>query len=144
MRWGFTEMIKILTCSALLFGALGVSTLATGSDSKWQWAVSPYLWAADMEISVKDQGTTIGGSQADFKDLVDKTEFGFQLIAEGGPKGGKWSVFTDVTYIEIADDAIVDTVSVDLDTDALFLDIGGVYSPAGIGKGIHVLGGCAT
>jgi hypothetical protein len=120
---------------------LGVCTVATGGDGKWQWSVAPYLWASGIDIVIKDQGTIIGGETADFTNLVDQTEIGFQLIAEGGPKGGKWSVFTDVTYFEIADDDTVNGVGVDLGTDALFLDVGGVYSPAGIGKGIHFLGG---
>ena len=46
-----------------------------------------------------------------------------------------------MTYFEIADGDTVNGVGVDLGSDALFLDIGGAYSPAGVGKGIHILGG---
>jgi hypothetical protein len=134
------KMQKI-ACTTILFYALGVSAVAAGSDSDWRWTVAPYLWASDIDITIKDQGTLVGGSSADFENLVGQTEIGVQLIAEGGPKGGNWSVFTDVTYFEIADDDTIDGVGVDLGSDALFLDIGGVYSPAGIGKGIHILGG---
>ena len=43
-----------VTSSTILSFALGMSTVATGNDGKWQWAVSPYLWAADIEVAVKD------------------------------------------------------------------------------------------
>jgi hypothetical protein len=133
--------IQRITFTTILFCALGMSTVAAGSESDWRWSVAPYLWASGIDITIKDQGTLVGGAAADFSGLVDQTEIGFQLIAEGGPEGGKWNVFTDVTYFEIAGGDTVNAVDVDLDTDAFFLDIGGVYSPAGIGTGIHFLGG---
>ena len=114
---------------------------ANGGGGGWNWTVAPYVWMADIEADAKVDGTSVGAIELDFEDLVDKTEFGFVFAAEGGPAEGKWSLFTDVTYFELNDGGAAGDIDVDVDIDALFLDLGGVFSRAGIGRGVHLFGG---
>ena len=82
-------MMQRIASTIVLSCTLVVSTATSASDIGWQWSVAPYLWASSIDIAIKDQGTIVGGATADFANLVGQTEIGFQLIAEGGPKGSK-------------------------------------------------------
>lgn len=131
-----------------LFAALGLliaiavpSSAAAADESRWSKSVAFYLWLADTDLDAKIDGESVGGGTIKFKDLVDKTEFGYAILAEAGPSNGQWSLFTDVGYFDLEDRISFGEAKVDADVDAVVLDLAGVYSPTSFGGNFGVYAG---
>jgi len=126
-------MIKILnrlTALALLVVIFGATSVMADGNADWNRSVAFYLWLADTELDAKKDGESVGGGTIKFEDLVDKTEFGYAILAEIGPAEGRWSVFADLAYFELADRVGLDGLDIKVDVEATMLDLAGVYSPA--------------
>jgi hypothetical protein len=141
-------MIKLknrLITLALSLVILAAAPVTAASKTDWTRSVAFYLWLADTDLDAKQDGESVGGGTIKFDDLLDKTEFGYAILAEVGPTDGRWSVFTDLAYFELADRMDLDGINIKIDVEATVLDIAGVYSPAategnfGIYAGIRYL-----
>jgi hypothetical protein len=126
-------MIKILnrlTALAILVVIFGTTSVMADGNADWNRSVAFYLWLADTELDAKKDGESVGGGTIKFNDLVDKTELGYAILAEIGPAEGRWSLFTDLAYFELADRVGLDGLDIKVDVEATMLDLAGVYSPA--------------
>jgi hypothetical protein len=126
-------MIKLknrLTTLVLSVVMLGATPVMAASNAEWNRSVAFYLWLADTELDAKMDGGSVGGGTIEFEDLLDKTEFGYAILAEVGPAEGRWSVFADLSYFELADRVALDGINIKIDVEATVLDLAGVYSPA--------------
>ena len=126
-------MIKILnrlTSLAILVVIFGTTSVMADGNADWNRSVAFYLWLADTELDAKQDGESVGGGTIKFNDLVDKTEFGYAILAEIGPAEGRWSLFTDLAYFELADQVGLDGLDIKVDVETTMLDLAGVYSPA--------------
>ncbi len=95
----------------------------TGLDEGWQFTVEPYMWAASISVPTAS-GTDV---DIDFDDIMDNLDMTFMGVF--GVRKGKWSILTDVIYLDLEDDdssssAAVpvgprgrSSVSVDVDAD---------------------------
>ena len=79
------------------------SEASSGSapGGKWDWAVSPYLWATSISSNIKKDGAPPVGTDADFDDILSKLDMAFQIHVEG--QGDRFGVFADYTYIALSD-----------------------------------------
>jgi hypothetical protein len=118
--------LAVVVCSALM--------ASTANAEGLQWAVAPYLWAADVSLDLTvNEDTTIGGDAA-FKDLVDKLDTAFMGHLEG--RKGRWGMYLDTIYLDLSDRKSVPVgpggpILGDLEADAgmkmKIYDAGGLY-----------------
>lgn len=93
----------------LLCGLLhGASALAAGADApaqqagpsdQWEFAVTPYFWAAGFSGKVSQPRLPVIDVDADFGKLFDNLDFGAMLI--GDARKGRYSIFGDLIYTKI-------------------------------------------
>ncbi|HLF29854.1 MAG TPA: hypothetical protein VI566_02365 [Xanthomonadales bacterium] len=85
-----------LTLALLLFASAPVLAADTGSSSEWEYLADIYFWGANMEIK------TTGGQEVDlpFHQILDALDFAF--MTEVGARNDKWSVMTDVIYMNLS------------------------------------------
>jgi hypothetical protein len=86
---------------ALLLSAVGLPAGAEtqAGGERWQWGAQLYLWAAGMS------GTTVTGDEIDvsFSDVVDSLDVG--LMGTVAASRGKWTLFADLLYTDLSEDA---------------------------------------
>ena len=94
-----------LTVASILAVAIVIAPGAGGAEAanRWQWSLTPYMWATDVSETPLLDGSEVGGDDTEFSDLVDTLDTSLQLHFEG--VGERCGVFADVTYIELADSA---------------------------------------
>jgi hypothetical protein len=113
--------------------AVSVAAVATVADAgeRWQWSVTPYIWATDISEDLIVDGAVVGGGDTDFNDLVDKIDASIQLHFEG--IGDRWGVFADVSAVEISDSETgeLGVVRLDVEIDETVGEIGAIYRPGG-------------
>ena len=134
-------LMQLFTALCLLLAISSFSSVATANESRWNKSVAFYLWMADTDLDAEVGGESVGGGTIKFKDLLDKTEFGYVMLAETGPADGRWSLFTDVGYFSLGDNIGFGDANVEVDVDAVVLDLAGVYSPASLGGNFGIYGG---
>jgi hypothetical protein len=129
-----SNLAACLSILGLLGAHSAIAQNAASEDSdQWQFAGALYLWGSDLG------GTTSSGTGVDvaFKDLLDNLETGFMGAFEA--RKGKWSVLTDVIYMDISADetttvsvpigpGIDVTTRVKLDLEGLVFQVGGSYN----------------
>lgn len=93
--------IAIILAVTMSSQAIAQDGSAANSD-EWQFSGGIYLWGADIG------GTTITGSEVEvgFDQLVDNLEMAFMGAFEA--RKNKWSVITDVIYLDIGANKTVD------------------------------------
>ena len=127
---------------AVTLAGLALTSLPAGAESaagdQWAFTVTPYLWLPNINGTLKFQlpnlnaGTSVETGPNDYLENLD-----FVLMISGEARKGKWSVFTDVIYLDFSDEVSrVDTVngvpvppSIDLGTQASLT--GGVWTLVG-------------
>lgn len=112
--------------------------LAADSDDKISWSAAPYLWAPGISLDVSFADANLGGS-VDFSDILDKLDAAFMGYVEGGK--GQWSVFADLTYVDISDTTERTLIRIDSRNKQLFLDAALAWHPGGIDAPFNVFGG---
>lgn len=68
-------------------------------SNEWQFAVTPYFWAAGLSGKVSQSRSPVIDIHADFDKLFDNLDFGAMLI--GDARKGRYSVFGDLIYTKI-------------------------------------------
>lgn len=121
--------------------AVVVAAAAGAADAaeRWEWSLTPYLWATDISETVLLDGTQVGGGDTEFKDLVDILDTSGQLHFEG--VGDRWGVFADVTYIEASDSVTGDreVLRLDVEIEESVLEGGMIWRPGGRDGRLDVL-----
>ncbi len=86
---------KLAMTAALLMA--GASQVFAAEEDKWEFGVNVYAWIAGIG------GTTSGGGNIDvpFSDIVSNLDFALMLSGEAHK--GKWSVLSDILYMDISD-----------------------------------------
>lgn len=129
-------------CAALLAAPMAHAADGEGDPGKWDWVVAPYLWGVGFDTSVQRTQPPVGGISGDsrFDDVLEKFDGVFQVHAEG--QGDEWGVFTDFTYLGLADEAEHPRFHTQTDLDARLFEAAVVWSPGEARyQGLDVFGG---
>ena len=127
-------------CFIALFSQPVMAQSESGDD-EWNHSLAVYLWGADIG------GTTASGTNIDvgFSTLLDNLNFGAMAAYQG--RKGKWSVLTNLIYLDVSGDKPLDlippiggdlinvTTDVNLDLTGWVFDLGGGYNLYDNGKG---------
>jgi hypothetical protein len=95
----------------------------------WEWMVAPYGWAASIGTDLQTNQPPSGGvsNDTDFDDIVDKIDGAFQIHIEG--QGDHWGMFTDFTFLGLADHHDRPRFHTESDLDARLFELAAVWSP---------------
>lgn len=128
-------------CIALCMAAF--SPLAQAADGEgWEWMVAPYGWIIGVDTDLQRTEPPEGGisTDTDFDDILDTFDGAFQVHAEG--QNERWGVFTDFTFLGLADDDDRPRFHTESDLDARLFELAGVWSPGeGRYRGLDVFAG---
>lgn len=110
-----------------------------------QWSITPYIWGTQTSIDLAFRDREIASGEISFRDLIDMMDGAFMVHVETGK--GHWSGFADLTYLKISDQ---DTrtlgpqgreLTIDSESEQVFLDAAIAYWPGGQDSGLSVFGG---
>jgi len=149
---GRNTLLKIfllaLFASVLMVTPAHAQFAGAGSTDAWQFSAALYLWGADVGGETRS-GSTI---EVDFGNIVDNLEMAFMGTFQA--RKGKWSLLTDVIYLDISADNTVNatvqggagpinvTTRADLDLTGWVLQFAGTYNLLTKGMStLDVLGG---
>ncbi|MEM7073973.1 MAG: porin family protein [Pseudomonadota bacterium] len=84
-------------CTALALSLCPAA--ASAQDNGWEFFGSIYLWSTSVDI---DSATPLGSTSGtlSFSDALENLEFGFMGAFEA--RKGRWSLFTDLVYTDLA------------------------------------------
>lgn len=66
------------------------------SNSDWQFSVSPYLWMAGVQGTVRQFDSPPARIKSDFGQIFNELDYAFMGIIEG--RRGRYSIFADMAY----------------------------------------------
>lgn len=98
----------------------------SGSGEKWDWAVTPYLWASSISTDIRKEGAPPVGSEVEFDDILSKLDMAFQIHVEG--QGDRFGVFADLTYIALSDSKEHPVYTSEASIDTSFVEVAGVWN----------------
>jgi len=117
----------------LLITAIILAAASSGANAgeKWQWSLTPYIWASDISEDLLVDGQVVGGDDTEFKDLVDKIDTSLQLHFEG--LGDRWGLFADISYVDLKDSEFgeMELVRFDVEIEETVLEAGLIFRPGG-------------
>lgn len=83
-----------------------MDSAAQSPSDQWQFGITPYFWAPRVDGTLKyGVPPGAGGSPdvaIDADDYLENLDFVFMIAGEA--RKGRWSVFTDVIYLDFSDD----------------------------------------
>ncbi len=88
----FSALVLALTLSSTAPTFAADST----SSSEWEYIADIYFWGANMEIK------TTGGQEVDLPFYQILNDLDFAFMTEIGARNDKWSVMTDVIYMNLS------------------------------------------
>ena len=133
---------------AICFLSLAVSLVVCGASpalaqgqnpESFSWSVTPYLWASETKLDLTLGNGISASDKVSFSDLLDTLDTAFMVHAEGGK--GKWSMYGDLTYLDMSDSDERELITIDSDSEQTFLDLGAAYWPGGVNSNLSLLGG---
>jgi hypothetical protein len=129
--------VRILALAVLLTAT--VANAQTGDG--WQWSITPYLWATDINEDLILEGEVVGGGRTEFKDLADKIDTSLQLHFEGIKN--RWGFFGDINYVELSDSETGDQgiVRFEVEIEEAVFEAGAIYRPGGSSGKLDLLFG---
>jgi hypothetical protein len=77
----------------------------SAADDQWAFTVTPYLWLPNINGTLKFQLPNLNAStgvETGPNDYLENLDFA--LMISGEARKGKWSVFTDVIYLDFSDE----------------------------------------
>ena len=87
-------------CAVLLaVPAAAQASAAAADDSKWHFALTPYVWGMSAKGTVSFKGIPEQPVEASFGDIVSNLNFGFLGRTEG--RKGRVGFATDLTYMNL-------------------------------------------
>lgn len=108
-RMGLTVVLLVFT--------VGATARADTNAEKWKFTITPYLWAialnGDVALGQRTADLDVGAS-----DLIDNLNFA--LMGEGEATKGRWTLYLDGVYADLAGDdtAVMDSRFVDVSVAA--------------------------
>ena len=97
--------LQLLTATAMLAPFWQVGTAAAEEQAGWQYDFLLYGWYAGMDTTFKSPGPL--GREDDLKvdasDIIDNLKMALMGTVEA--RYNKWSIITDVIYMDVGDDA---------------------------------------
>ena len=87
--------------------------------AKWQYEITPYLWAAGMEGDIGTPGRTTS-VDVSFSDYVSAIDSAFAFIFEG--RSDKWSYFVDLMWVKLQEDLNLPATTIDAEVEQLLLE----------------------
>ena len=91
-----------LACLVAVAGFVFLPSSRAQAADKWEWDITPYLWAISVKADVALDDEPTLGADVKFKDLVDKVDIAAMLHFEG--RRGQFGFFTDAIFISLTDD----------------------------------------
>ena len=128
--------------AAICLTALFAPPAQAADGDPWDWVVAPYGWAVGFDTDLETIQPPDGGISSDtrFEDVLDKFDGAFQIHAEG--QGERVGVFTDFTYLGLADEQDHPRFRTESDLDARLFELAAVWSPGdGRYRGIEAFAG---
>ncbi len=129
--------------------AIAAIAAGTAAAEEWQWSVTPYLWATDLEVDVTLSDRDLIDADIPFDDLVDTLESGMFVRAEG--MLGRHGMAFDLFNVELAESHGIEfpalpgsQLALDTEVGMTILDLAGVYNPSGDRTGFSLLYGART
>lgn len=125
-----TTISKSARIAALCIATLQcLSSPAHAAEGKgWDWMVAPYLWASSIDADLKTSTPpSPASSDKDFDDVLDELDGVFQFHAEG--QGEHFGVFTDFTYLGLADSKGFPRFATESDLDARLFELAAAWTP---------------
>lgn len=115
-----------LACLAPAFCA---HAAPAGDADGWSWMIAPYGWGASVGTDLERVEPPTGGASSDtqFRDIVSKFDGAFQAHVEG--QGDHFGVFTDFTYLGLADERMHPRFRINSDLDTRLFELAAVWSP---------------
>lgn len=128
-------------CALCTLGLLvAVATpVSAQNEASYHWSITPYLWATDTKVDLTFRDTNIGSGDLSFNDLLDVLDAAFMIHVEGG--GGRWSAFADLTYLDTSDTNLRQILTVDSESEQVFLDAAVAWWPRTSGDALSIYGG---
>ena len=93
--------MKNINLTLLLTLALLACVQSAQAEQEWEFEITPYLWATQLDSEVR-VGEYSAGASLEFSDIVDTLEMG--LMGQFEARKGRWSVYSDLVYFNLADD----------------------------------------
>lgn len=115
------------TIRKFTFALLGISLAAFSANThaEWNYQLTPYLWASNMEGTTAVAGTEIDFS-ADFGDLVSFVDAGF--AANFTAKADTWGYFIDGNFVKLSVDELGPLGGVGVKVNQKIIEAGIIYS----------------
>lgn len=123
---GGAPRARIPALVALALPAVMAAPVQAQAADGWQWMVAPYAWGITTRIDAGFPDPT--GAQAQFDDILDTFDGGFQLHAEG--RGGAWGGFADFTYLGLSDARERPGFHTETDFDTRLFELAAFWHPA--------------
>jgi hypothetical protein len=133
------KSIGLLSVVIAVGGSGFLSTAAAQDSDAFGWSITPYVWAPTTNIDLTVRDTNIGAGDISFKDLLDSLDAAFMIQVEGG--SGNWSAFGDLTYLKTSDTTERTVLTIDIDSEQIYLDAAAAYWPGGVGSPLSIFGG---
>ena len=110
---------------------IGFSAADAEAGDRWQWSITPYMWASDIREDLLVDGDVVGGNDTEFKELVDKIDTSLQLHLEG--VGDRWGLFADVSHVNLKDSETGEAglTRFDVEIEETVWEAGLIYRPGG-------------
>jgi len=108
----------------LLAGAACLPAQAQDAGG-WRWIVAPYAWGVSARADSNFSDAPAG--QAQFDDILDTFDGGFQLHAEG--QAGQWGGFADFTYLGLSDARERPGFHTETDFDTRLFELAALWHP---------------
>ena len=125
--YAMLRQLWVLVALAVAF-PIAVSAQTSPTDGGWQFHATPYLWLSGLQGKVTTGGGRTIPVDASFGDILDATDSLIGLAGYFDARKGKWGIFTDVMFIKMGVDGIVqDDGLIDLTNSLTLVEVGGLY-----------------
>ena len=98
------QSVVVLLLSAGVSAAQSSSAGSAASD-EWQFALTPFLWAAGLDGTVGIARREVS-FEATAKDIMKSLDMGFMV--DFGARRNRWSFQTDLVYVDLGKDVTVE------------------------------------
>jgi hypothetical protein len=117
---------KMMRCVVIVLTLLGcvvgsAQTQRTAHVEGWEFMAAPYLWMAGLDGDVSI-GATAASGEADFGDIWDNLETGFQGYLE--MRNESLGFYLDTTLIEVSSDATVAGAPINVSVETSMVELG--------------------
>ncbi len=100
----FPHCVLTATLITILILFMGPGAAAQPDDGKWQFSITPYLWAPNIDGTLNFDAPASGIAEPNVEtgpnDYLENLDFAVMLAGEA--RKNKWSVFTDLIYLDFS------------------------------------------